>query len=77
MDIVDVYYLVKGRSITLRFRDNQERTFSPSARVPYAYVDNLLGKQITIGGCCGKPSRTVSLFATKAQLESGERTWIE
>lgn len=73
----DIVYLVKGRSITLRFRDNQERTFSPYARVPDNFVDNLLGKQITIGGCCGKPSRTMPLFATKAQLESGERTWIE
>jgi hypothetical protein len=77
VNAVRVYYLVKSRAITLNFRDGQHRTFSPSALVPEQFTENLLTKMISIGGCCGKPTRTMHLFATEEQLQAGEREWIE
>lgn len=77
MDAIEVFYLIKGRAITLNFRDGQERTFAPSALVPEKYAGKLLTKMVTIGGCCGKPQRTLHLFATKEHLEGGNREWIE
>lgn len=74
---IEIYYLMKGRAIPLHFRDGQQRTFSPSASVPHKFADGLLTKMITFGGCCGRPQKTVHLFATADQLESGERNWIE
>lgn len=74
------YLLTNGngshRAITLSFRDGQQRIFAPYAEVPDQFVADLLKKQVTIGGCCGKQAQTVNLFATEEQLETGERTWI-
>lgn len=81
MDVPDgyilVFHLVKGKAISLNFNNGGTKTFAPSALVQKSYADKLLQKQITIGGCCGKPSRTVYLFASDEQLQSGEREWIE
>lgn len=72
-----IYYLVKGRALPLQFRDGSQITFAPTGYVPEQFVAGLLSKSITIGGCCGKPSRTLHPFATQEQLDSGERIWIE
>lgn len=72
-----IYYLVKSRALELQFRDGKTRLFAPSADIPDQYAANLLGKTVTVGGCCGKPSRTMHVFATEEQLSSGERPWIE
>ncbi len=74
-----VYYLVKGRALTLNMRNQGQKTFAPSALIQKSYSEGpkgILAKQMTIGGCCGKPSKTVYLFATEEQLASGEREWI-
>jgi hypothetical protein len=76
-DMVPLVYLVKGRAIQLNIIGLGHRTFAPSNNVTAAKAVELLKKQITIGGCCGKPERTMHLFATPEQLESGERKWIE
>ena len=77
MIAIEVFYMMKGRAITLNFRDGKERTFAPSARIPERYTAKLLTKMVTIGGCCGKPQRTMHLFATREQLDNGSRKWIE
>lgn len=70
-------YMIKGRALTVKFTNGEQKIFAPSASVHESHVDNLLLKQATFGGCCGKPSITAHLFATQEQLESGERGWIE
>lgn len=77
MSDIEVVYLIKSRSIQLQFRDGSTKTFAPSAIIPEQFANDLLKKQVTIGGCCGKPQKTVHLFATQEQLNSGERKWIE
>lgn len=76
MSEIRLYYLVKGRAVSLRAKDGIERTFAPSSLIPEKYAADLLTKQVTVGGCCGKPEKTSHLFATEEQLSSGDRSWI-
>lgn len=73
---VMVFHLIKNKALSLNFTNGGTKTFAPAALVQKSQADKLLKKQITIGGCCGKPSRTVYLFASDEQLKSGEREWI-
>lgn len=76
-ELINVYYLVKDTPLVLRFNDIGEVTFAPNALVTKSNADNLLGKVMTYGGCCGKPSKTLHIFATEEQLASGQRKYIE
>lgn len=75
-------YLIKNKSLTLNLTlpgGQVTRTFAPYAEmsdIPKDKVDKLLKAVVTVGGCCGKPSKTMPLFATEEQLASGEREWI-
>jgi hypothetical protein len=77
MEEVRVYYLFKNKALSLQFNDGVTRTFSPSAMIPKRYVDNLLSKRTTLGGCCNKAVYSGPIFATEEQLNSGERKWVE
>lgn len=76
-DRVPVYYLLKGKAISLQFGSGEMKSFAPLNYIQKSEAEKLLTKQITVGGCCNHPSRTFFLFATEEQLNSGERTWIE
>lgn len=75
-DKVLLFYLIKGRALPLQFRDGTQVTFSPAGYVPKQFVDGLLKKTMIVGGCCGKPSRQIYIFATQQQLDSGERSYV-
>lgn len=76
-ELVEIVYLVKHRAKVLDVTGYKQVTFSPNGFVPKSHAERYLKFQLTIGGCCGKPSRTVHVFATPEQLASGERSWIE
>jgi hypothetical protein len=78
VDEVTLVFMMKSRAITLNFADGIDRTISNAGtRVPRKYAEKLLGRQVTVGGCCGKPEKTSFLFATPEHIQSGERKWIE